>query len=36
MDRYKKHVLETATKTELAEIVANGGTNLPVYESFTS
>jgi hypothetical protein len=36
MDRYKKHVLDTATKAELAEIVVNGGTHLPVFESINS
>jgi hypothetical protein len=30
---YKRHVLKTCTKKELAEIVANGGLNLPIFES---
>ena len=29
-------MLETATKNELAEICANGGTNLPMFESINS
>jgi hypothetical protein len=30
-DRYKRHVIQTASKKELIEIVANGGIKLPLF-----